>query len=558
MNDQDLKNCDIIKKLVGKHFSLYNESFNRFSRSLENPYMVNPIKEIFKDSDDYRVSFDIDKVYLESYDDAWAEFKKLFPSFVNDYGLSYPDFLNNKVTKNKNKIKLKKAIFSYYFNENEMTNTDEFVRNFDDKRFLNRVAASVYHKSWEVSIEDSYNRRFIRFISEKEGTDFFKKQLEKNIMETLEYIGTMKVSSKQDLKVVLSRNFADWFMASTAEDSWSSCLSLESDYENAYWTGLPGTIVDPNRILIYITDGKKKSFNGIEVDRFIQRSWVVVDGIGDFHNLKWYDSKKINNKVIKKVTGIPLRLNSGEEFMSMESFEPLWFENDTSCFIYHDNSSFSVSHGDNEVYIEGRDDSDACLITKHGRRLFEPSWDVEDGLDYGLRTLIEEGISIQEAANGNGGIYCEECGDRVDEDEVRHYNDEYYCEDCFHELFATCDECNEVYAKDAGDIFCDEEGEWFCNNCLDNHVMIDGLWHHIESVYKLYDKSGEYNDYGTSVNYNYVEKRPDEEKHVLVTENNIYFPREMCIYLPTTNEWWTKKMIYDYNDKEQLKLGIVA
>ena len=80
----------------------------------------------------------------------------------------------------------------------------------------------------------------------------------------------------KELQIVLSLNFADWFLCSTAE-SWTSCLDLKSSHQSAFWASLPGLIIDKNRALVYITDGTKKEFCGITTDKFITRSWILLN-----------------------------------------------------------------------------------------------------------------------------------------------------------------------------------------------------------------------------------------------------------------------------------------
>jgi hypothetical protein len=64
-------------------------------------------------------------------------------------------------------------------------------------------------------------------------------------------------------------------MCSTAEE-WSSCLGLQNTCPACYWTGLPGIIGDKNRAMVYVTDGTKKNYRGIIVDKMITRSWIIT------------------------------------------------------------------------------------------------------------------------------------------------------------------------------------------------------------------------------------------------------------------------------------------
>ena len=233
INNQDLKNKFKIYKIVKNHFSLTDYSLKLFKyRLFLEPHIAPEYSKIIKDSKDLRKKILISDnlSFLSKIDKGWETFINNFRSFCKKYPLSYEDFKKNKVTINSQQIKLQKAILNFYINN----------RNEDEILF---------------SFERNFNEYEI-----------------KNIFEI---IGSKKIGNKNKLYLVLSLNFADWFLCSTKE-SWTSCLNLDSDYENAYWTGLPGLIGDKNRALVYLTDGTKKEYEGIIVDKIISRSWILT------------------------------------------------------------------------------------------------------------------------------------------------------------------------------------------------------------------------------------------------------------------------------------------
>jgi hypothetical protein len=71
--------------------------------------------------------------------------------------------------------------------------------------------------------------------------------------------------------------------------------------------------------------------------------------------------------------------------------------------------------------------------------------------------VIDEGITT-----------CYECGDTIDEYETYYVMDHDYCENCYCELFSTCDRCEEhMYRDDA--IAIDHGEQYYCEYCADNH-----------------------------------------------------------------------------------------
>jgi formylmethanofuran dehydrogenase subunit E len=57
---------------------------------------------------------------------------------------------------------------------------------------------------------------------------------------------------------------------------------------------------------------------------------------------------------------------------------------------------------------------------------------------------------------------CEDCGRRIDEDDVILVDGEYYCRNCVH----YCDHCNEYHRE--SERYVSGYG-WVCENCLDNY-----------------------------------------------------------------------------------------
>lgn len=229
----ETKNKLKLNKLIKNHFNLMDESQKLFEQRLkfERP-IAKEWKEIIGDAPDLRARFDVGSEYLKSVDEGWEIFQNEFPSYIDSRKISYENFRENSVVVNKNKVKIGKDLINFY-------------KDYAKKTYLENISA------------------------------FFLKNIEEQIRLSLEEIGKKKLPKDNNFKLVVSLNFADWFMCSTSEN-WTSCLDVESRYEESFWIGLPGLIGDKNRALIYLTDGKKKRYEGIEVDRFLNRSWALL------------------------------------------------------------------------------------------------------------------------------------------------------------------------------------------------------------------------------------------------------------------------------------------
>jgi hypothetical protein len=230
----ETRNKILIKNLVQDHFSLEKKSLELFKQRLffERP-IAKEWKEIIGDSPDLRVRFDITEEFIEQMDTGWRIFLVKFGYFKEEYNVSYKDF-------NRNIIKVdgqEKRLF-------------KFIKDLH----LKKLRETVNHDDIFDIIKDSFS---------------------KSLERTLEKISASKAPIGKKMELVVSLNFADWFLCSTSEN-WSSCLSLQSSYSESFWSGLPGLIGDKNRALIYITDGEKKNFMGIEVDKIINRTWAIL------------------------------------------------------------------------------------------------------------------------------------------------------------------------------------------------------------------------------------------------------------------------------------------
>lgn len=271
MNNIELKNKFIIYNLVKNYFSLTKESLKTFKfrlfekRSIAKEYLPLLDKDLR-----YKVKIE-DLSILEAADEGWDFFCSKAFNFVSDNKITYEMFRNNLYIINGKKLKFKKAMYEYLFtakNRNAFTT----ILSIDNLFTLKNKVSLDFKSNGElktINKKITFNDFFSTLNMEQ-----FSNNFDTYLNKFSEQCGAMKFSSN-DLYLVLSCNFADWFLCSTAEN-WESCLNLDSNYASCQWGGLPGTITDKNRALIYLTDGTKKNYKGIIVDKILNRSWILT------------------------------------------------------------------------------------------------------------------------------------------------------------------------------------------------------------------------------------------------------------------------------------------
>ena len=288
------KNNEKIKQLVTENFSLESRCLERFMNLIDNPWekKVPEYDEVYRQPD-LRIRFPLTTEFLQELDQQWQVFVNAFSVFCEELNVSYQDFSNGTVIFGKNKVKIRKALDYFYLDPKNIAFTR---RNFNNisirKRKNNRHNKTELFAYLNLDFPSYDNDENDNVVWEKEITseDIINKYaninnivissslrtyLMENIGEKLYEINNRKIpfSVNKNYQVVISANFADWFLSSTAE-SWGNCCNFESNYSQAYWFGQPGVIGDKNKVLIYITDGREKEYLGIKVDRLIARSWV--------------------------------------------------------------------------------------------------------------------------------------------------------------------------------------------------------------------------------------------------------------------------------------------
>jgi hypothetical protein len=439
------RNLSTIENIVENHFDLDEDSLSFFKEKIYDPFIPDEIKHLFDEN--FRFEREIkDNKILEDIDKSW-------PSFIE-----YASFLKNSYIKSKYDIEFDYSLYRegfIFISKNKykiIKGLTTIICDLIDKKstVINLLPDSIYNYIYNNLSNIDFNR-----IREMVATDL------KNILnDKIPKIG---------LKVVLSFNFADWFLCSTSE-SWTSCLNLESTFSKCYWSGLPGLIGDRNRCMLYITSGEKKEYQGIVVDKMITRTWLVRTDLNYFNIIKFFP---INIISLHKVNTIlpEIKITENNYWDSKYPINFLYHKNGDSSFIFKDFHSFTYNGNllkkeyldfDN-IYMSYKDDGYIEVINKDKKTITSSTvFQYENGLRY----LIDNKLSLLDDKI-TPTTYCEHCHKKVyinDHTSTITFNNVFYCNLCFERLFTYCFICREVVSIEEANYIAGD-GIHLCGNC---------------------------------------------------------------------------------------------
>ncbi len=426
------ENLDRAYEIVKDYFYLSKESLSRFKESLYKPF----IDPIFKDhiDEDLRCRSTIRSECLSVYDISWSSFRRQFSTFYRHYGITYGDYSSGLVTIDKNKVKLLKAISNFYMSDMKEKGEDAYYPEFGNVHSL--------------------------YLNEEGRIEYIQKLIRK----TYENLTDSKLFKGRRVELVLSFNFVDWLMCSTGE-SWTSCLNLNSNHEEAFWAGLPGLLADKNRAMLYVSDGKTKKHEGLEAEKCRSRSWVELDDANRMHILKYYPKRLIDLEVIKETFKFVEWKDFFYDSETKYNINMLDFENGDTCFPYVD--GMRLNGEKNKAYfVEG--DSGYQGFDKNGRRVDTTPFIIHDG----LQEVINSGSNLGDFI-GNNDI-CDYCETRIMDGDSFAANDYTLCETCFNENFFYCEQCDEVYSID--DMNEVEKSNYHTIHLLSPHIICDNCF----------------------------------------------------------------------------------
>jgi hypothetical protein len=419
MIEQDLKNLALISKIVGRSFYLEDESLAFFNKAIYEPISD---KDIYKDilaKEDFRLRFPFPPEFYKDLDEGWKYFQNFFSDFILGTNCNYMNYRENKIVYKNNEVKLKKAIVDFYFK--------------------NKILLS----------------HILRITSEQAKV-FKKEELENFVLERLERVGAYKLPIKAEMEIVISLNFADWLLCSTAE-GWGSCINLESDFHGCYWSGLPGLVGDPNRAMLYITDRNKKEYLGIVTEKMLSRTWLLTGGFDKVVAVRFFPNTIVDTPTISDIIKMPLK-QLDATFIAKHPIKPIWFKNGKSSFIYTDytkiqkiSKSFRYAFGDSGFWH-----IDKATGTIETINIFTVRSGLKD-LYFSDRTLERYASKI-----------CQKCGNAVEGEALYEFEGIIMCRRCHSIHVIKCPYCDRTYWKTTM-INIPEAGELVCPTCVEQH-----------------------------------------------------------------------------------------
>jgi len=289
-----------------------------------------------------------------------------------------------------------------------------------------------------------------KLIIEKQEFKLFK-FLKKHGLLTkgeIDKINTLRVSNKESY-VCISRNPLDFIFCST-QLSFSSCLSLKS--EHGYAFGLGSLILDPNRYIVYLTNGirgvKFKGINAI-IPNMICRTWGIMGKDNILYLVRYYPEKKMSFSEILNKNSV----KCCEPDKTRDNFEESKFEFEIPTHRYELGYPFSHIYEDPPISLA------MDVKTEKGKYIHEDRWDLRYKEPQTLPSILNRyKASVHETCDiGDLVAKCEKCKKYVLRSDINLFLDSdlhktiSLCDDCFNERFITCMYCLRRYEK--GSIF---------------------------------------------------------------------------------------------------------
>ncbi len=481
----ELKNKHLIFKLVKNHFSLDEQSLNIFKHNLFYERDVAKEYSFIHEEKDLRKiypleEFSSEEVLIKIYPD-YKLFKSIFIEELDKLNIkvSYNEFKKNILNYEKNNHKLIKFLFkqkviSYLrdFVNNNISNELEIkqeIENFSYKTTFKKILNVI------IKIREKYDKLL-------NTLDY---QIESLNME-IENLIKIKTTKSTNLKLVISRNFTDYFLCSTNQP-YRSCINLNSDYDGAYWTGLPGLITDKNRSIMYITDESEIDYEGIIAPKMMSRSWIILarskrkgkeERTYKTNIVRMYPSdtdynifKMFVHNVLKEDV---LNYDMDQNFKGRYYFDPIWFKDKKLCHIYQDSTKIKKGKKNKAKYTK-QIFYEQINRSGHYQLLHKEKDGISDlsswNYDKGLTSLINNNNEILDTIDLEEDECCEFCDSSYN---VNYYEilERYCCNDCYSERISVCDICGREEQND--DLIEDENGRIYCTNCADRLLYFCG------------------------------------------------------------------------------------
>lgn len=316
----------------------------------------------------------------------------------------------------------------------------------------------------------------------KQPVKLFKHLLKIGIpKEAVEEVTTLKNSPDQ-LYLTLSRNPVDYLMCSTGQ-SFRSCMGLESNFEGAFYMGLPSIFNDNSRFIAFTSNGKPYQYKikGMEFNyfRYHQRTWVLYDQVSDKVSIE----KHYPNHTISFEPIMEKELNLCTGYIN-HSFKSKVIRNleEEIIHVYQDRVGAGVTEdGDKYYYLSDLGSTGIHEAEYNWKGGFEELSDLED-----LRQPYYEyecewcGAGINDCNNVQGdyvcdlcaetdAVRCSHCSELEHSDHIQEvHNGDDVCRHCIREYYLECSECGEIHLQED---LTDIEDGYVCDSCLSDYEL---------------------------------------------------------------------------------------
>ena len=427
-DETEKKNREILFSLIKNHFAIREDSLDYIESQLHNYEVDDYFHNIVGETDGLRRYWKLEN--FQAFDEGWKHFINVFTDIIFRADITYENYRTSRIEKNKNILKLKNFMTDFY-----LKNQNSFCSDF------------------KLILSNQYDKNYI----------------ENRISKELDIIGAKKLPKKNNISIVFSVNPVDMFLASSGE-TWNSCIGLNYSFSKNYWAGLPGLIGDKSRGMFYITDGQKKDYKGIVVDKLISRSFGILDDFEKISFLRWYPHSMISALEIEKTIGI--KIETGD-FFSKNPIVPIYHKGDFSSFIYQDDSKFVKKDG--KFHIKSGNSGKYYIM--NGEMLegdtFEGKYDTFEGYYENNDSIKDDDVCLE-----NQWV-CDNCGGSFYEDEIISNNFNNYCEECYSDMFFICDDCGETFDENQSN---EVGNSYFCNSCFEESYFFSDLSNEVFSI----------------------------------------------------------------------------
>lgn len=419
------RNLETTLKMIKNHFSLNEDSFKELEKRAKNPFIPDFIKNKLDNNLRYKISLTPSE--MEYIDKGWSVFNDIFHYFVSKDNITYKDFIENAVRINGQKRKLIKHIVKKSEKLFEESSTEDLSLIFELPSFMLKE-----------------KERFLSFIQER-----------------INEIITFKLPLEQN--AILSYNFSDWLFCSTAED-WSSCLNLNSSTPSGLWSSLPGFIFNKNVAFFYINSGKRKRFDyiersgnsekifSVELDRFRNRSFLLLNEDDTFDIVKWYPSKFPISQKIKD----EMFISNNNKKLKYDFYltEAPKTKKGYTIYPFQDSTRFDKNY---KLVKDG-------LIGKH--QFLKKN---DDKIYFGDFTHTPQFVQIMSLPDELSNFRtepenlksCKSCGYTSFRNDYSYRNG--FCFKCLREMEKSCENCGEVIIGEPFEV----DGLFYCEACYD-------------------------------------------------------------------------------------------